>query len=156
MLARGEAFRPSKLQYRTRETIFAGVLLLAAAGAARAQTVSCPASITVLETVQAPAGWQSGAVKAVHKFERVSIFNGKQGGQEYDLAPDDEKGSGRAVVQTWFLKDYRSMNLFMRCRYRGTEATLAIDLPPPLETCTFTFELRKDGAIIGEPTAVCR
>ncbi len=116
------------------------------ASAAQGQTVACPATVQVT----------AAGAKVERPFERVSIYNGKQGGEEYELAPDDEKTTGRKIVQSWFLKDYRSMNLFMRCRYRGTEVTRSIDLPPRLETCTFTFELQKDGTITGKPQAVCR
>ncbi|HXN49429.1 MAG TPA: STY0301 family protein [Bryobacteraceae bacterium] len=134
-------------------------LVLAAAATAvsgRSQTVACPESITVTESTQASGGWRPVSAKAEHRFERISVFNGKQGGEEYDLAPDDEKTSGRATIQTWVLKDYRSMNLFVRCRYHATEVTLEQDLPAPLQTCTLTFEIRKDGTIVGKSTAVCR
>jgi len=122
-----------------RRTLF---LVFVAVAAAAGQTMSCPESITVAKTE--------------HRFERVNIYNGKQGAEEYDLAPDDEKTVGRTIVQTWLLKDYRSMNLFMRCRYHDTEVTRSMDLPAPLQTCTFTFEMRKDGTIVGKSVVVCR
>jgi hypothetical protein len=111
----------------------------------RCQAVACPDSITVTESAEAAGGWHSVSAKAEHRFERVSVFNGKQGAEEYDLAPDDEKTAGQATVQTCVLKDYRSMNLFLRCRYHDTAVTLDQGLPAPLATCTFTFEIRKDG-----------
>lgn len=132
------------------------VLVAAAAVSGRGQTTACPESITVTESAEATGGWYAAGAKAEHRFERISVFNGKQGGEEYDLAPDDEKTSGRATVQTWVLKDYRSMNLFLRCRYHDTAVTLDKDLPAPLQTCTLTFEIRKDGTIIGKSVAVCR
>jgi hypothetical protein len=132
------------------------LLVVGVAGAGRAQTVSCPETISVTESAATTAGWRSASAKVEHRFERVSIYNGTEGGQEYELAPDDEKARGRATVQTWFLKDYRSMNLFLRCRYHDTSVTLTADLPAPLQTCAFTFELRKDGSFAGESTAVCR
>jgi hypothetical protein len=136
------------------------LLSLAAALAARAQTaapsVTCPETIAVTESAAPVDGWGAASAQATHKFERISVFNGHPGGEEYDLAPDDEKTVGKKTVQTWILKDYRSMNLFLRCRYRDTEATLHKDLPAPLAACTLSFELQKDGAIGGKPTAVCR
>ena len=134
------------------------LILVAAVSAVsgRSQTVACPESITVTESAEPTGGWHSASAKAEHRFERVSVFNGKRGGEEYDLAPDDEKPSGRATVQTWVLKDYRSMNLFIRCRYHDTAVTLDKDLPAPLQTCTFTFEIRKDGTITGKSVALCR
>lgn len=122
----------------------------------RSQTVACPESVTVTESAAATGGWHSSSAKAEHRFERISVYNGKQGGEGYDLAPDDEKTSGRATVQTWVLKGYRGMNLFLRCRYHDTAVTLDKDLPAPLQTCTLTFEIRKDGTIIGKSVALCR
>lgn len=121
---------------RTLSLVF--VTVAAAAG----QTLACPETITT--------------AKVEHRFERVSIYNGKPGAEEYELAPDDEKANGRAIIQTWFLKDYRTMNLFLRCRYHDTTVTRTMDLPAHLQTCTFTFELRKDGTIVGKPAALCR
>jgi hypothetical protein len=105
------------------------VLVVVAAGAGRGQTVACPNTITVTESAETGGGWKSTSAKAERRFERVSIYNGKQGGE---------------------------MNLFLRCRYRGASVTLDMDLAAPLQTCTFTFELQKDGAIGGKPAAVCR
>ena len=139
-----------------KRTCFLVLVAAATAVSGRCQTVACPESVTVTESAEATGGWRPASAKAEHRFERISVFNGKQGGEEYDLAPDDEKTSGRATVQTWVLKDYRSMNLFLRCRYHATEVTLDKDLPAPLQTCTLTFEIRKDQTIVGKSTAVCR
>ena len=139
-----------------RRACFLVLVAAATAVSGRCQTVACPETITVTESADATGGWHSASARSDHRFERVSVYNGKQGAEEYDLAPDDEKTSGRATIQTWYLKDYRSMNLFLRCRYHGTSVTLDKDLPAPLETCTLTFELRKDGTITGKSTALCR
>ena len=96
------------------------------------------------------------ATNAGHPFDRVSIFNGKQGGQEYDLAPDDEKNVRGKITQTWFLKDYRSMNIFLRCRYQGTEAVISKDIPANVQTCTLTFDISPKGEITGGRSFVCR
>ena len=121
-----------------------------------AGTLACPATIAVVESAKPPNGWGASGGQVERPFERVSIFNGKQGGQEYELAPDDEKKSNGKIVQSWLLKDYRSMNLFMRCRYHDTPAVLSIDLPLKLETCTFTFQLDSKGEFIGKSTLICR
>ena len=145
----------------TRHMIVLFSLTIAAALAARAQptpaaaAVACPETIAVTESAAPPNGWEAIGAKVEHQFDRVSIFNGKSGGQEYDQAPDDEKATGRKVVQTWVLKDYRSMNLFARCRYHDTPVTLNKDLPAPLALCTLAFEILKDGTITGISTAVC-
>jgi hypothetical protein len=96
------------------------------------------------------------AANAGHPFDRVSIYNGKQGGQEYELAPDDEKKVGAKVTQSWFLKDYRTMNIFLRCRYQGTEMVIAKDIPANVQTCTFAFDISPKGEITGGRSFACR
>jgi len=78
------------------------------------------------------------------------------GGQEYDLAPDAEKNLAGKITQTWNLKDYRTMNLFLRCRYHDTSATLFMDVPTSYTSCTFTFALDKKGVFIGKSNLLCR
>jgi len=38
-------------------------------------------------------------------------------GEHSDLAPDDENNTAGKIVQTWNLKDYRRMNIYLRCRW---------------------------------------
>src|SRR4051812_14300227 len=91
-----------------------------------------------------------------HPFDRVSIYNGKQGGQEYELAPDDDKKAGTKVTQIWMLKDYRSMNIFLRCRYQGTQVVRTLDIPASLQACTFVFDISRNGKITGGRSFACR
>jgi hypothetical protein len=135
-------------------------VLLAAAVPAFSQSapasLSCPGTLQVNETAAASPGWQASGGQVEHKFERVSIYNGKAGGQEYDLAPDDEKQVAGKTVQRWNLKDYRTMNLFLRCRYHDTAVVLFADLAPNLKTCTLTFTLDKKGVFLGQSTLLCQ
>jgi hypothetical protein len=90
-----------------------------------------------------------------HAFERVSIYNGTPS-DEYELAPDDEKTIAGKIVQVWKLKDYRTMNIFLRCRYHDTTATRVMDVPAVYNTCTFTFMLDKKGKFLGKSDLLCR
>ncbi len=118
--------------------------------------MSCPETLKVAETATPIAGWKAAGGQSEHPFERVSVYNGTAAGQEYDLAPDDEKNSAGKIVQTWNLKDYRSMNLFLRCRYHDTSATLFMDVPASYTNCTFTFTLDKQGNFLGKSNLLCR
>lgn len=120
------------------------------------ELLTCPESIQVDETAAPLKGWKSSSSTVERKFERVSIYNGKEGEKEFELAPDDQKEEKSTVVQTWRLKGYRTMNIFMRCRYRGTAAVVSADVSPAIETCTFTFEADKKGRITGKAKASCR
>jgi len=112
--------------------------------------------LKVVETATPPAGWKAAGGQSEHPFQRVSIYNGTPGGQEYDLAPDAEKNVAGKIIQTWNLKDYRTMNLFLRCRYPDTSATLFMDVPSSYTSCTFTFALDKKGVFIGKSNLLCR
>ena len=135
--------------------------LFAAAAAVQGQPpssagLSCPQTITVMETAAPVGPWRPEAAKVDRPFERVSIYNGTAGAKEYDLAPDDQQQSGKQVAQTWKLKAYRSMNVFLRCRYRNTSVSLRRDIPAEIEQCTFSFETNGAGGITGKPVLVCR
>jgi hypothetical protein len=129
---------------------FTALLVLAVPLALIAQTpapLTCPATWT-------PAGAAGAA--AAREFERINIYNGKPGGEEYDLAPDDQTEAGRKFTQVWFLKDYRSMSIFVRCRYRGTNAVTTLDVPAIYQKCTFTFEMDQKNNITGKPHFSCK
>ena len=131
---------------------------LAAFGQAKpaSATVSCPETLKVTESAAPVPGWKAAGGQAEHAFERISVFNGNAGGQEYDLAPDDEKNRAGKIVQTWNLKNYRSMNIFLRCRYHDTPAVLFMDLPVNLSACTLSFKLDQKGTFLGKSSVLCR
>jgi len=118
--------------------------------------VVCPASVTVHESIAPVAGWTSAAGDVKREFERISVFNGTSGGQEYDLAPDTEKIEHHMVTQTWNLDGYRQMNIFLRCRYHGTSAVLEMDLPAPLKVCTFHYQAAADGSVAAQAQMSCK
>jgi hypothetical protein len=129
---------------------FAVLLVLAVSIALAAETptpLTCPATLN-------PSG--ASGQGAAPQFERINIYNGKPGGEEYDLAPDDQTEAGRKITQMWFLKDYRSMPIFVRCRYRGTKAVTTLDVPAKYQKCTFTFEMDKQGTITGKSEFGCK
>lgn len=137
------------------------IYLALAAGTLFAQSSSapafaCPASIAVTATASAPAPWQAEPAKSGHKFLRPSVYNGSPGKDEAELAPDDTQTQGKQVKQTWKLSDYRDRNLFLRCRYEGTAATVVTNLPPRLKTCTFTFRNTDGNQPVSSPVFSCR
>jgi hypothetical protein len=117
--------------------------------------VTCPVGITTTESTQVPQGWNVTTPTSQHPFERISVYNGSAGGQEFELAPDDEAKRGNRVIQTWHLKGYRTMNIFLRCRYHDSSVVLMKDLPPQIQTCTLRFAIQQ-GKIVGESAMDCR
>jgi hypothetical protein len=131
-------------------------LLFAAPAILSAQSFSCPATVSVTETASTATPWQAEAAKSTHKFLRPSIYNGTPGKNEAELAPDDTQTQGRQVTQTWKLTDYRGENLFLRCRYEGSSATVVTNLPARLKTCTFSFRNIPGNQPVASPVFSCQ
>ncbi|MGD0930600.1 MAG: STY0301 family protein [Candidatus Korobacteraceae bacterium] len=131
-----------------------------AAGHAQQKQIStpavCPASITVEETTAPAPNWSVAPAKSEHNFERISVYNVGADGQEFDLAPDDQKEKGKKITQTWNVKDYRSLKVFMRCRYQDTSVVLLRELPSAVTTCTLRFTDAANGIVAGESSMECR
>jgi hypothetical protein len=118
--------------------------------------VVCPANIAVVETTTPAPGWSVAPAKSQHSFERISVYNVGADGQEFDLAPDDQKEKGKKITQTWNVKDYRSLKVSMRCRYSDTSVVLLRELPPDITTCTLRFTNAASGIVAGESSMECR
>lgn len=137
--------------------ISAGFLALSFLPAAGGQTgFACPASITVSETAAAPDGWSAEPGSSKHRFQMPKIYNGKPGGEEYELKPDGQKTAGKKTIFLCKLSDYRDLNLFVRCVYHGTPATVTADIPAALKTCTATLELTPKGEVVGRSEMACK
>jgi hypothetical protein len=117
--------------------------------------LSCPAHVTIAETATSAEGWTVRGSQAEKPFERISVFN-KDSAHEYDLAPDGQKQDGSKVSQTWELNSYRTLPLFLTCRYRGTAVVLVKELPRSVATCTLSFRTDRNGEITGASTMVCK
>lgn len=118
---------------------------------------TCPAVISVSEIAETQPSFQpEPAAKTQHRFLRPSLYNGTPGKEEYELAPDDEQIQGKRVTQTWKASSYRDMNLFIRCRYFTTAATVVANLPARYKTCTFRFQNTGGDQPIADPSFECR
>ena len=135
-------------------------LFASAAGYAQQKQTStpvvCPANITVEETTAPAPTWSVAPAKSQHSFERISVYNVGADGQEFDLAPDDQKEKGKKITQTWNVKDYRSLKVFMRCRYSDTSVVLLQELPSKVTACTLRFINAANGIVAGESSMECR
>lgn len=136
-------------------------LLLATLSSANAQqqtepaTIACPASISVNEAATPVPGWSLEAGKARRTFERISVLNRDSAGKEYDLAPDDQKQAGNRITQSWNVKPYRTMAVYLRCRYRDTSVTLSKELPPDVGSCTLRYVAGSHGEVVAKPEMDC-
>lgn len=117
----------------------------------------CPATIEVSEIAESQPSFQAeSSPRTQHRFLRPSLYNGTPGKEEYELAPDDEQIQGKRVTQTWKASSYRDMNLFVRCRYFSTAATVVANLPAQYKTCTFRFQNTGGNQAVADPSFECR
>jgi len=133
----------------------AAALLTPAAASQTKTAFACPATLTVTEQAQTPEGWAGSAAKAEHALQTAKIYNGTPGKEEYDLRPDDETQKGKSALLTWIVKDYRTMNLFVRCFYYDTKVTVTANIPAPVNKCSVTLEMKADGTIVGKSQMKC-
>ena len=69
------------------------------------------------------------------------------------LEPDRSLRRGRSETRQWDFPAARRSNVFLVCRYAGTEATLAIDLPRTVRRCQIVEETDARGMVLEKPAA---
>ena len=117
--------------------------------------LKCPDTALVTESAALVPGWQSSVSEMSRKFARIEIANRDDKDRDYQLAPDDEKQTGKDVVQTWNLTSYRSMKLFLSCFYQDTRVVLSSEIPPGVQTCTFRFSYDSRNKALLDPKMDC-
>ncbi|WP_454018203.1 STY0301 family protein [Azospirillum sp. Marseille-Q6669] len=132
------------------------ILVTATAGPALANEVRCPASLAVQAQPEAPGGWSPYPAKDQHAFVGVALVEGERPTQmaapaPAALEPDRSLRRGRSEVRQWDFPAARRNNVFLICRYAGTQATLAIDLPRTVRRCQITEETDARGIVLDKP-----
>ncbi len=146
--------------------ILLAVLLAAIARPALAEEVRCPPSLTVQAQPEAPGGWSPYPAKDQHAFAGVALVEGDRAAQMASpsltpsmapapaaLEPDRSLRRGRSETRQWDFPAARRGNVFLICRYAGTQATLAIDLPRTVRRCQITEETDARGIVLDKPAA---
>lgn len=98
--------------------------------------LSCPATVSVADSAQAPAGWEAVPSAQPHAFSNVSLFSGHPR-EMASLVPDKQSRSGKQLVSTWSLPG-GSEPYWLACGYTQTTQQLAQRLPAGLSRCTAT------------------
>lgn len=118
--------------------------------------VRCPPSLTVQAQPESPGGWSPYPARDSHAFSGVSLVEGDRAKEMASpapatLAPDRSLRRGRSETQQWDFAGPRRENVFLVCRYTGTQATIALDLPRDVRRCQLTFETDSRGAMVEDP-----
>ncbi len=119
---------------------------LALAGAAQADSFTCPAQI---ESDATPGGTPQS-----FKFRYVSFFDGDPE-ELADLAPD-QGPDPKKLEQHWQFTRAQGRPIVMICRYHGTQQTVRKDVPANIKQCRLTGLVDDKGEIVGSPTLTCR
>jgi len=126
---------------------FAVAVSLAAALAspARAETPTCPATITVDTKVDLqgkplpPGGW-TDAKRATYKLTSVAFYTGRRG-EELKPAPaqlkPEQKEDNKKMTESWSFA--AGSPVLAICRYKSTEMTVGIEMPSGVASCEVTM-----------------
>jgi hypothetical protein len=98
--------------------------------------LSCPATVSVAASAQAPAGWEAVPSTQANAFNGIGLFSGHPR-EMASLAPDRQNRSGKQLVSTWSLPG-GSEGYWLACAYTQTTLQLAQHLPAGLTRCTAT------------------
>jgi hypothetical protein len=129
----------------------AASLALLAAPAAAQTPFRCPDTVQVTEQPVAPAGFSSEPGRAEHRFLQASFFEGAQSDRSGSLAPDSDQRRANVVSQVFNFPNPRTRPVYVLCRYRDTTATLLVDLPAGVTTCTLIFAYNQRTGAVGTP-----
>lgn len=126
------------------------------AAPALAAEVRCPASLTTQAQPDAPGGWAPYPARDSHAFSGASLVEGDRAKEmaasaPAALAPDRNIRRGRSETQLWDFVGPRRENVFLVCRYAGTQATIALDLPREVRRCQLTYEIDARGTMVDSP-----
>ena len=122
----------------------------------KASSFACPLTLTVTDQPQTPNGWSGADARAEHAFKTLKVYNGDPGKEEFDLKPDGQSKQGKMVTLSWNLNGYRDMNLFVRCFYHGTDATINATVPKSVAKCSVTLGFSSNNEIQGKSVMKCQ
>jgi hypothetical protein len=115
-------------------------LALASLGAQATQAaplvLTCPATLAVAESAQAPAGWEAVAAGQPHPFSNISLFSGHPR-EMASLAPDKQSRGAKQLLSIWSLPG-GSERYWLACGYAQTTVQVAKQLPAGLSRCIAT------------------
>ncbi len=114
--------------------------------------LSCPASLSVAASAQAPAGWEAVPSTQPLSLNNISLFSGHPR-EMASLVPDSQRRRGKQLLSTWSLTG-GSEGYWLACGYAQTTVQAAQRLPAGLTRCTATHT-GPDTALQASPEVRC-
>ncbi len=139
---------------RARALPLALSLALAMLGCAAAQTLPCPAALSIETSVNAPPGWKAFAGKAAHTLRQVGLYMGApEAGAS--LVPDSVVDGARESRDQWQLAIARAETAWVACFYAGTDTFLARPLDRGVSRCSAHYLTSAGGVRLGVTRLSC-
>lgn len=141
-------------------------LVLALTGRAFAADLTCPPTLEVRSTPDAPGGWSPYPARDGHGFAGAFFYEGSRETvmaatpPPVPLAPSRVFRHTRFTSQFWEFIGPRTKNVVLVCRYGGTKAAIAIDLPRDVHRCEQAVATDRRGTPLDQgkepPRFLCR
>lgn len=110
-----------------------------------AESIQCPATLTVTESAVAQAGWSDYKQSVAKTLHAATLYAGNLGDTSSALAPE-EKQKGNQLIQLWDLSTYGSSkeNIWLECKYLDSGIAISRVLPHTIKKCSSTMRLDKN------------
>jgi hypothetical protein len=142
-----------KIDSMKKIALFA-MVFLGVSSFALASDMSCPASISAKQELQAPAGWEAVGGSSNVRLERVAFYL-KHPGLGGSLVPDvthRDKGEER---ESWTFVSNPGDEFWMGCVYQDTTVILARKLDKGISKCVVSYELLPSGSRLRVKQVAC-
>ena len=120
-------------------------LALAAAGSARAATITCPPALVETPVVSSLLkGWEVD-VRAGRRTLADAAIHVSRGSERHGVAPDATRPSGQQEVAAWTIAPSEGEIYWVACSYGNTSALLMQRVPDAARRCVASYEVTKAG-----------
>lgn len=118
-------------------------LLLVATSAHAARALECPQTLDVAGSVSVPAGWQAIAPRGKPALEGITVYD-RHPKELASQVPTELPAENGFERMEWDVGP-DSSRMWLECRYRGTQHTIAKALPSGYGKCVAYYKQEKHG-----------
>lgn len=117
----------------------AGMLLFFLALDARAEIISCPASIATKQELQTvPSEWTASKDALPSNLANIAFYSGPPD-QKASLVSDTRVTRGGLIYATWRFQAKRTESIWLSCSYSSTIVILSKTISTEITACTVTY-----------------